>query len=573
MKMPNTVSDAVFFLGAGASVPAGVPDTYTFVRKYIKHIKNRDKKKTIEKIVEILEQWKGATIDVELLLETLTKLESQDKEPLLNFFENKRYLLGGYYDKSPLIDDLKDFIKAEAIVAEDKIRYLNPLLEFLGEFGSLDIISVNYDSCIEQFCNVHKLTYQDGFDVFWNPATFTSERTNIRLYKLHGSVMWYQSDRGGYIKLPVMKETSKIQLITGERADNLMLYPMQKWDYAEPLLELLLHVKRLLESETCKFLVVVGYSFRDDHIIRILWDAARKNRELLLILVDPNAHQIYTEKLKYYDSACSIPSSLSGRVVCLPYLFDKVFPYIKNYYLRNLREGLRCEDSQRQLEIKGEKVNLGSCLMPFVNAEYIERTDHLLSRIDLAKSESNWDLHLLLNLKMALNLSANKQKKRAKKYYNSFYEFLHSIFVTRLNANVTRDPLSIRIDSAYYYPDRPAGYISMDHLKKTVETLFELSLMHLHSLLKISEDTKKISEILRQLKSYFDIFKFDRIRGIDVENYITLRQKMIADIGQFRGDVKKLQSDFSQHTSDKLKKTILEVEKQILKKVFKKYKV
>ena len=101
--------------------------------------------------------------------------------------------------------------------------------------------------------------------------------------------MWYQSDRGGYIKSLVMQRENKVELIIGEKAENLMLYPMQKWNYAEPFLELLVMVKNLLESETCKFLVIVGYSFRDDHITRILWDVARKNRELHFILIDPQA--------------------------------------------------------------------------------------------------------------------------------------------------------------------------------------------------------------------------------------------------------------------------------------------
>lgn len=50
------------------------------------------------------------------------------------------------------------------------------------------------------------------------PKTFASETPDICLYKMHGSVMWYRSDRGSYIKLPVMTEKSEIKLITGEKA-------------------------------------------------------------------------------------------------------------------------------------------------------------------------------------------------------------------------------------------------------------------------------------------------------------------------------------------------------------------
>src|SRR5574341_158103 len=187
-------SEVVFFLGAGASVAAGVPDTFSFVDEYINSIEETDKKDTIKKIVETLEKWKGTKIDVELLLETLTKLKNKEQEPLLRFYNGGDFILRGYYEKESLIDDLKDFIKSKAIVSEDKIQYLQSLLGSVEEFRPLDVISVNYDICIEQFCNVHKLAYQDGFDVHWNPKTFTSEHTDIRLYKLHGSVMWYQSD-------------------------------------------------------------------------------------------------------------------------------------------------------------------------------------------------------------------------------------------------------------------------------------------------------------------------------------------------------------------------------------------
>lgn len=82
-----------FFLGAGASVNAGVPDTYAFVNEFIASIREPSKKETVEKIVQILKEWKETEIDIELLLETLTKLENKKQEPLLRFFEGVRFYL------------------------------------------------------------------------------------------------------------------------------------------------------------------------------------------------------------------------------------------------------------------------------------------------------------------------------------------------------------------------------------------------------------------------------------------------------------------------------------------------
>ncbi len=89
--------DIVFLLGAGASKEAGVPDTVEFVKKFKEHIasgNNSNDIKTVNKITEILEEWKKSEtgnseqkIDVELLLESLTKLNKKKDEPLYNFMK------------------------------------------------------------------------------------------------------------------------------------------------------------------------------------------------------------------------------------------------------------------------------------------------------------------------------------------------------------------------------------------------------------------------------------------------------------------------------------------------------
>ena len=89
--------DIVFLLGAGASIMAGVPDTIKFVEDFKNHIasgNNSNDIKTVNKIIEILEEWKKSEtgnseqkIDLELLLESLTKLNKKKDEPLYNFMK------------------------------------------------------------------------------------------------------------------------------------------------------------------------------------------------------------------------------------------------------------------------------------------------------------------------------------------------------------------------------------------------------------------------------------------------------------------------------------------------------
>jgi len=125
--MAENIKKVVFMFGAGASVAAGVPDTYAFVEEFLNNISDPDKKATTQKIINTLKKWKGEErIDIELLLETLTKLNTKESEPLLQFYSQKEFVLGGDFEKQPIIDDLKNFIKAKAIVPAGKIAYLQP---------------------------------------------------------------------------------------------------------------------------------------------------------------------------------------------------------------------------------------------------------------------------------------------------------------------------------------------------------------------------------------------------------------------------------------------------------------
>jgi hypothetical protein len=328
----------VFFFGAGASVKAGVPDTFGLVDKFKETIaSNPSNLEAIEKILETLTVFRQKLgerepgVDVEVLLETLERLETKDQDVLLQFHTITSYALSGYADKKPLKDKLKDFIKKTGIVDAGNVRYLEPLITFFDEFRPLDIFSVNYDTAIEQFCSVYRKDYVDGFDLHWNSKAFGREDVDIRLYKLHGSILWYKTDRGDYVKLPIRTDEATTDLVTGEKAVTLMVYPMRKWEYAEPFLELLLKLKEMLES--AKIAIVVGYSFRDDYIKRLFWDAARRNKNLVIILISPSSKEIYERRLKNYEmpelphgfssdfsrdafDAC-FPSSLAGRVLML----------------------------------------------------------------------------------------------------------------------------------------------------------------------------------------------------------------------------------------------------------------
>jgi hypothetical protein len=119
-------------------------------------------------------------------------------------------------------------------------------------------------------------------------------------------------------------------------------------------------LKKRLNNSNLKYIFVIGYSFRDDHIRRLQY-AAEKNHEFILFLVSPSAHKIYQENLKnykdidfthtfsdkfskYFDRVKI--SSLSGRVICLPYKIENIIHSLNYIYLVKLKSGLAEEKNE-----------------------------------------------------------------------------------------------------------------------------------------------------------------------------------------------------------------------------------
>jgi hypothetical protein len=347
--MPD--KNVVFFFGAGASVDADVPNTYQFVNDFEFYMREKDSElyKLLLKILEIREQFNEQNfetekkqVDVEQLLDTLNQLIERDKDVLLCFYDQKVFNPNVTEDAEKLQELkrlLEDFIREKVIVKEEKkLEYLKELLKFSFP---LEIYSVNYDTCIEQLCHMNYLRYTDGFDTYWDRKNFEGDNLDVKHYKMHGSVIWYENKRTKEcVKIPVHTFTdgksTSLQLISGEEVKSLLIYPAQKMEYVEPLTELQLMFKERLANKNTNILVMVGYSFRDDYIIHMLWDAGRKNENLYIILVNPEAQELFQEKLRFINKKERDTSRIWDRTVCLPYPFSTVIYLLNNYYVRSI---------------------------------------------------------------------------------------------------------------------------------------------------------------------------------------------------------------------------------------------
>lgn len=292
------MNEVLFFLGAGASVPAQVPAMHEFVEEFMEEIReDQEAKECLQYIIEKLKNWrKDSQIDLEILLAALEKIVNREREVLSAFYHEEDVELSRYYSCiHQLYRNLKGFICRRCIVSEENILYLEPLRDFVTEYEELDIFTLNYDLSIEQFCERYGLSYTDGFGVSWEPALFQGA-FQIKLYKIHGSIIWYQTDKKKYIKIPIYHDQN-LRLVTGESAQTLMVYPTHdKRTYTEPLAEIMQTLRRkLAQAKVC---IVVGYSLRDEHIKGIFLEASKKNKELIFYFIGPSSFKIYQRELK-----------------------------------------------------------------------------------------------------------------------------------------------------------------------------------------------------------------------------------------------------------------------------------
>lgn len=144
----------------------------------------------------------------------------------------------------------------------------------------LEIVTVNYDVLIERGLDQQSVPYFDGFvgtlRARFREDLIETETSNIpplfaRLWKLHGSVNWEYETVG--------RSRCVVRLGSGEASDAAAIYPSdEKYEDSRrvPFVVLMDRFRRALaEHETMAFFA--GYSFRDEHLNDILFDAAERN--------------------------------------------------------------------------------------------------------------------------------------------------------------------------------------------------------------------------------------------------------------------------------------------------------
>jgi hypothetical protein len=179
---------------------------------------------------------------------------------------------------------LEALVRVLRLENPEKVRYLAPLIDLFRAQGHLDIATLNYDVTVERLGDLLEVPVETGMDD-WSSAEKLSFGAGVRLFKLHGSIDWKLTrhpvvtpDIG---KLPYETISRQKELVPDKPA--LIFGAGNKLRAGGPYLDLLRHFKESLEQ--CQAQLVVGYSFRDEHVNAILtnWMNADGSRRMVIL--------------------------------------------------------------------------------------------------------------------------------------------------------------------------------------------------------------------------------------------------------------------------------------------------
>jgi len=299
--MANPSRDIILFIGAGFSKPANVPIMLEFLSEFETHIRkiDGDHWNYYQIVRGIIAEAHGMapneyTPDPEELLDILGKLSPEVESVVETAIWSKTGAFKGFDSKtrSSVKRKFEELIRTKCIISPTTdLKYLLPIKDLLTRGKPLDIFSVNYDNVVDVFCNIYNIRLEDGYGQYWEPERLGNENVDIRLFKLHGSVLSYRSNRGMFYKTVLNVGSECRESLFGEKLEPLIAYPVTgKPTHYEPLAFAQAKFRqRLAEVRQC---LVIGYSMRDRYVQDIFTESLRRNPELIITMANPDPFSI-----------------------------------------------------------------------------------------------------------------------------------------------------------------------------------------------------------------------------------------------------------------------------------------
>jgi len=301
--------------GAGASKAFGLPtmkDLTKIMVERIGKIKKQDKAhKLLLELCNILkDEEAGKDITIEKIMENLYYIQfvTQNRQGKLDLKIGSLDKIDGK-DLTQSLAFIKDIILEECGKEEINLcNYENFLNFWLNEgvrVDELNIFTTNWDIGLELACDKLELRCIDGFvgsiRKYEDFESFNesiekrlSKQKIVKIHKLHGSIDWIKEGEKVY-KHSIEKVKTEIK-----DKEQMMIFPTPikgKEILGFPYSELIRRFGKSAISEYEKpKLLVIGYSFPDNHINEIIKRACL-NQQFLLYVIDPELENQSLEKL------------------------------------------------------------------------------------------------------------------------------------------------------------------------------------------------------------------------------------------------------------------------------------
>jgi hypothetical protein len=278
-----------FLFGAGTSKAMGISDIATLTKK-VEDALEKDDKKRFQSIKGGLDkdyQHIEAVLNQVRLIRQLTNEKADKTFDGINGDEAKNL------DKS-ICNKIYEIISAEEAKADLNVakRFIS-WLNWISRDFTKEIFTTNYDLIFEKSFEDLLISFYDGFVGSYEPF-FCHETLDgkskydrppvswIRLWKLHGSLGWFwKAKNDGTHRVIRLSSGAKEKLPDSE----LVIYPSRdKYESSrkQPFTSYFDRLKECLISGEGIF-IISGYSFSDDHVNEVIFNALNQNNRLQII--------------------------------------------------------------------------------------------------------------------------------------------------------------------------------------------------------------------------------------------------------------------------------------------------
>lgn len=305
----TNIKNLHFLLGAGASSDA-IPAMAPLIERVTKRVEDDA---ILPQLVFQADQLKHD--DLKDLYQSAKDVSPNNLENILGTLYSMREYLKGVGKKSSLNDFLIQLIESEIYSsinidcnskqAELSLELYKKLYQKLAlrnkDLARVNVFTTNNDLLSETALGYLNINYNNGFSSglsrTFNPARFSytfSRKVDpsvekyeplenmVYLYKLHGSISWIESDDNSFFNI---KEVD-VPPNQPPNNKNVLIYPTplkQNKSLGSPYADLIreFQTKLLLQHGV---LIIIGYSFSDEHINNAIYSALASNSSLSIII-------------------------------------------------------------------------------------------------------------------------------------------------------------------------------------------------------------------------------------------------------------------------------------------------